>query len=178
MPVNWLRPRTLSPTSSRFARRICAQHRWRLLVNAGYAVQPSQTIRPAKSSPRTSAGTSLPRLSLTAYSVLVRGERPHPRLFAVAFDSRLVDVNNVSVLNPSADLFVFSDRRAHRRSRATQMHLRVRGRQLLEGTRRSSGRGGGDRIWKERLGDDVHSNCPSSGASGWKDSLGSTRVAP
>jgi len=39
--------------------------------------------------------------------VLFRPERPHPRLFAVAFDSRLVDVNNVSVLNPSADLFVF-----------------------------------------------------------------------
>jgi len=39
--------------------------------------------------------------------VLFRGERPNPRLFAVSFDSSLVYVDNVSLLNPLADLFVF-----------------------------------------------------------------------
>ena len=48
---------------------MCAQHRWRFLLKAGYAVQPSQTMAPSKSSLKTSSGTALPRLSWTAYSV-------------------------------------------------------------------------------------------------------------
>jgi len=68
MPVNWLSVLVLVSDIFRFAENMCPAP-LELLVNAGYAVQPSQTTVPAKSSPRTSAGTSLPRLSLTAYSV-------------------------------------------------------------------------------------------------------------
>lgn len=40
--------------------------------------------------------------------VFLRGERPDPRLFAVSFDSGLVNVDNVGLLNPSADGLIFT----------------------------------------------------------------------
>ena len=47
-------------------------------------------------------------LSDRVQRVVLGGERPNPHLFTVAFDSCLVNVDNVGLLDLASDLFVFT----------------------------------------------------------------------
>ena len=78
-------------------------------MNAGYAVQPSQTTVPAEVLAEDFRGNiTSATLSDCVQRVLVRPERPDPRLFAITLDAGFVDMDDVRVLNLLADPLVFT----------------------------------------------------------------------